>query len=139
MKLTVEQVAKATKLSVATVRLHAANKKLGKKEGTRRYFSAQDVEAIKASSSSGSAKKKAGKPATKGKKSAAGRPAARKPATRKPAARTVAGRPAVKPASSTKAPQAAAPAPKSEQRSFWDFLRPRPKQKVSLLAAQVKK
>jgi hypothetical protein len=134
MKLTVEQVAKATKLSVATVRLHAANKKLGKKEGTRRYFSAQDVEAIKASSSSGSAKKKVGKPKAKGRKPAAGKPAARKPA-----ARTLAGRPAAKPASPAKAPQAAAPAPKSEQRSFWDFLRPRPKQKVSLLDAQVKK
>lgn len=135
MKLTVEQVAKATKLSVATVRLHAANKKLGTKEGNRRYFSAKDVEAIKASPSSGSAKKKPGPK----KGTAAGRkPAAAKKPGRKPAVRAE-KKPAVKSAPAAKVPQAAAPAPRAEKRSFWDFLRPRPKQKVSLLDAKVKK
>jgi hypothetical protein len=125
MKMTVEQVAKATKLSVATVRLHAANKKLGKKVGNRRYFDEKDLAAIKASPSSGSAKKK---------------PAKAKPAARKPAARKKPARPAAaKPAPAPKPAPAAKPAPNPEKRSFWDFLRPRPKQKVSLLDAKVKK
>lgn len=130
MKMTVEQVAKATKLSVATVRLHAANKKLGKKVGNRRYFDEKDLAAIKASPSSGSAKKKPAK----------AKPAARKPAARKAAAgRKPARAAAAKPAPAPKPAPAAKPAPQPEKRSFWDFLRPRPKQKVSLLDAKVKK
>ncbi len=125
MKLTVEQVAKATKLSVATVRLHAANKKLGTKVGNRRYFNEKDLAAIKASPSSGSTKQK----------TARAKAAPRKaPARKKPARR-----PAAKPAAEPKPQQAAKSAPQPVKRSFWDFLRPRPKQKVSLLDAKVKK
>jgi cell division septation protein DedD len=125
MKMTVEQVAKATKLSVATVRLHAANKKLGKKVGNRRYFDEKDLAAIKASPSSGSTKKKPAK----------AKPAARTPAARKKPARAAAAKPAPAP----KPAPAAKPVPNPEKRSFWDFLRPRPKQKVSLPDAKVKK
>lgn len=125
MKLTVEQVAKATRLSVATVRLHAANKKLGTKVGNRRYFNEKDLAAIKASPSSGSTKKKTARAKAAPRKA----PARKKPA-RKPAA---------KPAAAPKPQPAAKPAPQPATRSFWDFLRPRPKQKVSLLDAKVKK
>ena len=141
MKLTVEEVAKLTKLSVATVRLHAANKKLGTKEGNRRYFSGKDVEAIKASSSSGSANKKAAKAEKKTAKKPGRKPAAKKAAVKKSPARSQAKRPAGKPVLESKPKLAVKQEsqPQPEKRSFWSFLRPRPKQKVSLLDAQVKK
>jgi hypothetical protein len=159
MKLTVEEVAKLTKLSVATIRLHAAKKKLGTREGNRRYFSRKDVDAIKGSSPSGGAtrgaagRKPAGrKPAAKkqaAKKPAAGKTAAKKPASAAPAARKGAapakrrGRPpAKKPAQARpKTVPAAAPAPAQQpaKRSFWSFLRPQPRQKISLLDAQIRK
>lgn len=138
MKLTVEEVAKLTKLSVATIRLHAAKKKLGTKEGNRRYFSRKDVDEIKGSSSGGNAKKKpAGAGKKPGRKPAA--KAAGKAAAAKPAARRQARRPSAPPVTEPKARQAAQPEPRHEKRSFWSFLRPRPKSKISLLEAKIKK
>jgi len=152
MKLTVEEVAKLTKLSVATIRLHAAKKKLGTREGNRRYFSREDVDTIK-----GSSRSAGGKQAAAGRKPAGRKPAAKKPATRKAAVKKAApknaaparrrGRPpAKKPAAPAlvqqpKARQAASPAPvqKPAKRSFWSLFRPQPKQKVSLMDAQVRK
>jgi len=136
MKLTVEEVAKLTKLSVATIRLHAAKKKLGTKEGNRRYFSRKDVEEITGSSSSGSATKKpvkSRKPA--GKKPAAGKPAGKKPLGRPQAARKISAPPVVE----AKTRQVAKPEPRPEKRSFWSIFSPRPRQKISLLEAKIKK
>ena len=135
MKLTVEEVAKLTKLSVATIRLHAAKKKLGTKEGNRRYFTRKDVDEIKGSSSSGSSTKK---PAGK-------RPAGKKPADRKPAGKKTLGRPpaarkvSAPPVVEVKARQVAKPEPRPEKRSFWSIFSPRPRQKISLLEAKIKK
>jgi hypothetical protein len=130
MKLTVEEVAKLTKLSVATIRLHAAKKKLGTKEGNRRYFSRKDVDEIKGSSSSGSAAKR---PA--GKKPADRKPAGKKPLRKPPAGRKLSAPPVVE----TKARQVAKPEPRPEKRSFWSIFSPRPRQKISLLEAKIKK
>jgi hypothetical protein len=145
MKLTVEEVAKLTKLSVATIRLHAAKKKLGTREGNRRYFSREDVDVIKGSSPSAGAKR-----AAPGRKPAGRKPAATKSAAKKPAPKSAVpakrrGRPPAKkpaaPAPQLKAKPAAAPAPvqKPAKRSFWSLFRPQPKQKISLLDAQVRK
>ena len=136
MKLTVEEVAKLTKLSVATIRLHAAKKKLGTKEGNRRYFTRKDVDEIKGSSSSGSSTKKPArsrKPT--GQKPAAGKPAGKKPLGRPPAARKVSAPPVVE----VKARQVAKPEPRPEKRSFWSIFSARPRQKISLLEAKIKK
>lgn len=145
MKFTVEEVAKVTKLSVATVRLHAAKKKLGTREGNRRYFSREDVDVIKGSSRSVGEKR-----AAPGRKPAGRKPAAKKPAAKKPAPKSAApakrrGRPPAKrPAASAPQPmvkQPAAPAPvqKPAKRSFWSIFRPQPKQKISLLDAKIRK
>ena len=135
MKLTVEQVAKMTKLSTATVRLYASRKKLGTKEGNRRYFSKQDVEEISGGSSSGSKKSKAAskvaaKPAKRG------RPAGKKAVARRPVPKKATKKSMPKAAA---APVAAKPEPRVEKRSFWSFLRRQPRQKVALLDAKVKK
>jgi hypothetical protein len=133
MKLTVEEVAKLTKLSVATVRLHAANKKLGIREGNRRYFSRQDVETIKGSSRSAGGKQPASGRKPAGRKPAAKKNAARKAAVKKNAAPAPVQQPKTRQAAS------AAPAQKPAKRSFWSLFRPQPKQKISLLDAQVRK
>lgn len=135
MKLTVEQVATMTKLSTATVRLYASRKKLGTKEGNRRYFSKKDVEELTGPSSSSSRKSKA---AQKGKptgKKAVGKKAVGKKATRKrlpkAASASVTAEANSKPAMK--------PEPRVEKRSFWSFFRKLPKPKISLLEAKVKK
>ena len=46
MKLTIEQVSKQTKLSVATLRVYVSRLKLGTKTGNRRVFSQSDVQKI---------------------------------------------------------------------------------------------
>lgn len=120
MKLTVEQVAKKTNLSTATVRLYASRKKLGTKEGNRRYFSQKDVDLLTKTPSSGGRKRKAAKKAA---------PAKRKVGGKKPATAV----------STFAAAIPAKPAPKPESRSFWSFFRRQPTQKVSLLDAKVKK
>jgi hypothetical protein len=106
MKLTAEDVAKATKLSVATVRVYASQKKLGTKEGNKKFFSKADIKKFRASvpSSKRSSKLKAAKKAT------------------------VKTRLKVK-----KAPHSQ-PEPKPVRRSFWNFLMNRkPQKKTSIL------
>lgn len=75
MKLTVEDVAKMTGLSISTVRQYSWRMKLGTKEGTRKMFSREEAKKL----SSGSV------PAVK---STAKKAPARKPAkSKKPVAR----------------------------------------------------
>ena len=139
MKLTVEQVAKMTNLSTATVRLYASRKKLGTKEGNRRYFSKKDVEELSGATSSASKKSKAAsKAAQKGKpagKKAVGKKPVGKKATRKRLPKAA----SASVTSESKSKLAAKPEPRIEKRSFWSFFRKLPKPKISLLEAQVKK
>ncbi len=139
MKLTVEQVAKMTKLSTATVRLYASRKKLGTKEGNRRYFSKQDVEELRGTPSSASRKTKTASKAAK-----KGKPAGKKAAAKKPVARKATRKRLPKAASApvtaeAKGKPAAMPEPRVEKRSFWSLFRRQPKQKVALLDAKVQK
>ena len=46
MNLTIEQLAKRTKLSVSTIRVYTQRKNLGKKIGNRRVFSQADVQKL---------------------------------------------------------------------------------------------
>jgi DNA-binding transcriptional MerR regulator len=46
MKLTIEQVSKQTKLSVATLRVYVSRQKLGTKVGNRRVFTELDVKKL---------------------------------------------------------------------------------------------
>ena len=46
MNLTIEQLSKETKLSVATIRVYASQRNLGKKVGGRRVFSQVDVKLL---------------------------------------------------------------------------------------------
>jgi hypothetical protein len=134
MKLTVEQVAKMTNLSMATVRLYASRKKLGTKEGNRRYFSKKDVEELSGATSSASKKSKAAsKAAQKGKP--AGKKAVGKKATRKRLPKAA----SASVTSESKSKLAAKPEPRVEKRSFWSFFRKLPKPKISLLEAKVQK
>ena len=71
MKLTVQDVAKMTKLSVSTVRQYSWRMKLGTKEGTRKFFTQAEAKKIGSKSLPKAAKKKAKptkKTATKKKK-----------------------------------------------------------------------
>jgi hypothetical protein len=139
MKLTVEQVAKMTKLSTATVRLYASRKKLGTKEGNRRYFSKKDVEELTGSSSSASRKSKAASNAAQ-----KGKPAGKKAVAKKPGAKKATRKRLPKAASASvtaeaKGKPAAKLEPRVEKRSFWALFRRQPRQKVALLDAKVKK
>jgi hypothetical protein len=129
MKYTVEQVAKLTKLSTATVRLYASRKKLGTREGNRRYFSQKDVDLLTKTPSSGARKRKPGRKAAPAKRKVGGKKPSRAASTS--AARELKAKPAEK--------IAAKPAPKPERRSFWSFFQRKPKEKVGLLDATVKK
>ena len=124
MKLTIEQVSKLTKLSVATLRVYVSRKKLGTKVGNKRVFSQLDVQKLLKSSKQTDGKNK-GKPKPNVAK------AARKPA------RTRATRqsPIKKTAPLTKVEHAM---PRPEKRSFWKsfFGTRKPKQKVKLLQAK---
>ncbi len=121
MKLTVEQVAKLTKLSVPTLRVYASRQKLGKKEGNKRYFSQDDVKKLLKGASSAPAKKAPAKSAKK-------------------AAKKVASKPAKAPRKTTAAPAAKHAEPvktqKTERKSFWSFLQRKPKEKVTLMDAK---
>jgi hypothetical protein len=135
MKLSVEQVAKLTKLSVPTLRVYASRQKLGKKEGNKRYFSQEDVKKLlKGPSVSGAKKKKAGK-------TAAAPTRKRKPAAAKKAAGKAARSP-VKTSRKTAPPAPAAKRtepvnPPVQKRSFWSRLfGGAPKQKVTLMDAK---
>ena len=57
MSLTVEQLAKATKLSVSTVRVYASQRNLGKKVKGKRVFSQADVQTLLKGSEKSSPKK----------------------------------------------------------------------------------
>ena len=46
MNLTIEQLAKATKLSVSTIRVYASQRNLGKKIGNKRVFTEADVQKL---------------------------------------------------------------------------------------------
>ena len=52
MKLTAKDVAKATKLSLTTVRVYASQRKIGTKEGGKRFFSKADIKKFTASAQS---------------------------------------------------------------------------------------
>ena len=62
MKLSIEQVSKLTKLSVATLRVYVSRKKLGTKVGNKRVFSQLDVQKLLKSSSRQTDGKIKGKP-----------------------------------------------------------------------------
>ena len=113
MKLTAEDVAKATKLSLSTVRVYALQKKLGSKEGNRRFFTKADLKRFTAPVKLGKsvAKPKAGK---------------RKAATRAKlrTKRIVRQSPVLK--ATPKKPE-----PKPVRHSFWDFFMNRkPRRKI---------
>jgi Helix-turn-helix domain len=105
MKLTAEDVAKATKLSVATVRVYAVQKKIGTKEGNKRFFTKADLKKFTASGPSG---KRSARPKTAKKV---------KPMTKREVKEVLHSQPEPKPA----------------RRSFLDFfLNRKPQRKVSI-------
>jgi len=116
MKLTAEDVAKATKLSLATVRAYAAKRKIGTRQGKQKFFTKADL-------------KKFTGPASTSKR-------ASKPKRVKPKAK-LATKATLK-AKTVAAPVAPSqPAPKPQRRSFWDFfMNKRPQKKVSILDLQ---
>lgn len=122
MKLSVEQVAKLTKLSVPTLRVYASRRKLGKKEGNKRYFTQDDVKKLLKGSTSPAAKKKPAKKA----KTAAPKQAAKRPA--KVAQKTAQPAPVAK--------RSEPAAPRAQKKSFWSFLQRKPKEKVTLMEAK---
>ena len=65
MNLTIQQVAKLTKLSVPTLYTYASRQKLGKKVGNKRVFSQADVQKLLKGSKKSPPKKKAKPPAKK--------------------------------------------------------------------------
>ncbi len=116
MKLTAEDVAKATKLSIATVRVYAAQKKLGTREGNRRFFTKADLEKFRSSAPSPrkSSKRKAGRPKAAKKTAAKTKPVVRQDLPSKPE-------------------------PKPVRRSFWDFFMNRkPQRKIGLMELRKK-
>jgi hypothetical protein len=121
VKLTIEQVAKLTKLSVATVRAQTSKQHLGTKVGNRRSYTQADVQKLIKSSGK---RKNSGKPK-----------AAKKQPRRNVKASKSAGKQTpiknMNPSQLTE-PTSAAKPPK---RSFWAFIFPRtkPKEKVHLL------
>ena len=117
MKLTAEDVAKATKLSLATVRAYARQRKIGTKVGSKRLFTMADLK--KFTTTKGSSKA----------------PARAKAATPKVSRKAIAKvRPVVKHAATAKE-EPKEPA----RRSFWDLLMNRKsKQKVRLMDVQKK-
>ncbi len=122
MKFTVEQVAKLTKLSAATVRVYASRQKLGTREGNKRYFSKADVNKLMQKAPAAGARKPA---PTKKRKARTTRPASR---PQKPVQKPV----------EKKAPEMKAETP-PKKRSFWSFLRRQPQQKVTLMDAKVRR
>ncbi len=131
MKLTIEQVAKVTKLSVPTLRVYVSRLKLGTKAGNKRVFSQEDVKKLLKGASSGKMTKGAApkKPAAK---KAAPKKAARAAAPKAKAAKT----PEVK-AQPAKAKETKAPAqPKSEKNSFWSIFQRKPKERIGIMDAK---
>ena len=126
MKLTIEQVSKLTKLSVATLRVYVSRQKLGTKVGNRKVFSQSDVQKLLKNSKGSTGKGKGkGKPKQNVAKVA-----------RNPTQIQGAKQPTIK----AKAPlsKTGGAMPKPEKRSFWRSLfgTRKPKQKVKLLQAK---
>jgi hypothetical protein len=121
--MTIEQVAKKTKLSVGTVRVYTSQKALGKKIGSKRVYSEADVAKLL---------KGSGKPTPKKKGKAPVKKTAKKVVKR---AKTVQ---AAKPKPIVSTPSAAPV--KAEKTSFWSrlFLGKKP-EKVSLTGSRVTK
>jgi DNA-binding transcriptional MerR regulator len=125
MKLTMEQLSKQTKLSVATLRVYVSRQKLGTKVGNRRVFSQSDVQKILKNSQRSKEKSKGKTKTNVGK-------AARKP-TRVRATKQLI---ITKKAPLAKRDQTTA---KPEKQSFWRsfFGTKKPKQKVNILEAEI--
>jgi hypothetical protein len=140
MKLTIEELSRRTKISVPTLRVYVSRKNLGKREGNKRVFSEDDVQKLLKGEKR--SKKSVKAPGSRGKKRAqASRkrgPAKKRAAARKSSAKKSAP---VKATPSKPAPAKDAPQARPVQRSFWDFLRGKPKtsQKVGLLEAKTTK
>jgi DNA-binding transcriptional MerR regulator len=143
MKLTIAQLSEKTRISVPTLRVYVSRYRLGRREGTNRFFSEADVKKLlERSTRRGAApagKARAAKPAKKAAKKAV------KKAAKKAAGKT-AKRPAKKAtakiaASAAKQPAPAAPAAvetraPQKRPSFWARLfGGRTKEKVSLQQA----
>jgi DNA-binding transcriptional MerR regulator len=123
MKLTIEQVAKQTKLKVATIRVYSSRMNLGTKEGNRRLFSPADVKKLlKDTAKKTTAKRKV--------KKAVARRGASKVRVQEAQKQTVTNRP--------KEAKVESQPLKVEKRSFWSRLFGRPPQKktVSLLSVR---
>ena len=121
MKLTVEQVAKITKLSIPTLRVYISRQKLGTKVGNTRYLTQNDVNKILKKKSPPSRNKKA---ATRVKTSKSIKQIeSSREAPNKPTEDTVA-----------KKNNARESIPK--KRSFWSFFQREPKEKINLLDAK---
>jgi DNA-binding transcriptional MerR regulator len=127
MKLSIEQVSKLTKLSVATLRVYVSRQKLGTKAGNRRVFSQSDVQKI-LKKSKGSNGKSKGK--TKPNVAKAVIQPAQIRATKQSTIKTK--------ALLSKTDRAM---PKPEMRSFWRSLfgTRKPKQKVNLLQVKTRR
>jgi hypothetical protein len=65
MNLTIEQLSKATKLSVSTIRVYASQRNLGKKIGNKRVFTQADVQKLLKGSKKSPPKKKTKAPVKK--------------------------------------------------------------------------
>jgi hypothetical protein len=122
LKLTIQAVAKMTGLSESTVRQYAWQKKLGKLEGRTKVFTLAEAKKLGGLKSTSATKKRRKKPTTR-------RPSAARPKKAMPAKGTAES-------SKTERKQSV-----KEWRSFWAFLGigRRPKAKVSLMHASVKK
>ena len=122
MKLTIQAVAKMTGLTESTVRQYAWQKKLGKLEGRTKVFTLAE------------AKKLGG---LKG--ASATRQRRKKPATRRRSAASP--KKAIPAKGATKSPKADQEQSIKKRRSFWAFLGigGKPKSKVSLMQASVRK
>lgn len=107
MKLTAEQVAEMTKLSVGTVRVYASRQKLGTREGNKRFFSKDDVKKLTKGSASPAHKQVA----TKKKKTAAAK------VTRKGSSKA----PVLSQKASPDLKRIITPEPEAKKRSFWSF------------------
>jgi DNA-binding transcriptional MerR regulator len=126
MKLTIEQVSKQTKLSIATIRVYVPRLKLGTKVGNRRVFSQSDVQKILNQSKGSNRRGKSMKKSNVAK-------AVKKPTKIRATKQSI---------SKTKAPLAKTDraVPKPEKGSFWRSLfgTRKPKQKVSLLQVKTR-
>jgi DNA-binding transcriptional MerR regulator len=126
MSISIEQVAKLTKLSVATIRVYTSKQHLGTKVGNKRVYSQSDVQKLL---------KATGKNKVKAKQTVAPKKVKRTDSTVKGTRKRTS---IMKEKSQPEEPAVDA---KPQKRSFWSFLFPRAKQnkKVSLLEVKRQK